>query len=278
LKCIINDSIKEDKQVGYTTKFWGELYFDSPIDVKLKDYINKFSEIRHMKQNNKEIMKQNSEWERHCFNGLLGVEGAYYLGSPSAERLRGERIEEWLLRTYQDKCIIDYNNPPTGVPGLWCDWYINNRGNLEWTGREKFYNYVEWLEYLIKHFFSPEGYFLNGELVFRGERDEDGGFIIVSNNRVKVRCLNDRPERGFVPKTEQWNKIDKWEHKHMEKKHKNKISPNFEYVFGETYLGAMGSVRCNTCCERAMNMSHGKTAEYKRICNELGAEYIIGEV
>lgn len=35
-------------------------------------------------------------------------------------------------------------------PGIWCQWIINDDGCLCWNSGEKFYNYVEWLEYLKK--------------------------------------------------------------------------------------------------------------------------------
>ena len=39
------------------------------------------------------------------------------------------------------------------VPGIWCDWCIEDEV-LIWNGSEKFYNYTDWLKFLIKHFFK----------------------------------------------------------------------------------------------------------------------------
>jgi hypothetical protein len=86
-------------------------------------------------------------------------------------------------------------------------------------------------------------------------------------------------DRGFNPSLEQWDSIDNWQQKHMQKKHKNNpMLTDFEYSFSDTSLGKMGSAKCNICCKRAMNMSHGNTEEFQRICKELDAEYFIGEV
>ena len=60
---------------------------------------------------------------------------------------------------------------------------------MEWDGGEKFYNYVEWLEYLIKNFFEPWGYSLNGSVNWQGEEDEDNGTIVVKHNEVKASHL-----------------------------------------------------------------------------------------
>jgi hypothetical protein len=83
--------------------------------------------------------------------------------------------------------VINYNQPPDGQPTLWCDWVITeDRKFLEWNGSEKFYYYVEWLEYLIQHFFKVWGYVINGEVKFRGEDFDDCGRIVVVDNKIGV--------------------------------------------------------------------------------------------
>ena len=69
-------------------------------------------------------------------------------------------------------------------PGYWCQWIINEEGELEWDGGEKFYCYDEWLRYLIKNFFEPEGYVLNGIISFQGEDSEDFGELQIVDNKV----------------------------------------------------------------------------------------------
>jgi len=56
-----------------------------------------------------------------------------------------------------------------------------------WDGGEKFYNYVEWLKYLINHFFEKWGVKLNGEVYWKGEDGEDMGKIVVKDNWVIVK-------------------------------------------------------------------------------------------
>jgi hypothetical protein len=83
--------------------------------------------------------------------------------------------------------VLDYNRPPDSQPGLWCQWEPNETGTqLEWNGAEKFYNYTEWLQYLIKNFLTPWGYTLKGKVTWQGENDDDVGFIVVYNNRIFV--------------------------------------------------------------------------------------------
>ena len=52
-------------------------------------------------------------------------------------------------------------------PGIWCQWIINSNGRLLWSGGEKFYFYIEWLQYLIDEYFKPQGYELNGKINYR---------------------------------------------------------------------------------------------------------------
>lgn len=78
--------------------------------------------------------------------------------------------------------------PYVDVPSFYCQWIPTADGwGLEWDGGEKFYNYVGWLEHLIKKFFIPWGIKLNGEIEWEGEESGDLGKIIVTNNVVEVK-------------------------------------------------------------------------------------------
>ena len=78
------------------------------------------------------------------------------------------------VRHYQD-----------GYPGIWCQWIIKD-GVLVWDGSEKFYNYTEWLQYLIDNYFTEWKVLLNGQIEFQGGRIEDRGLIKVTNNIIEV--------------------------------------------------------------------------------------------
>ena len=160
--------------MGYTTWFDGTLQFNKPVTDELKNFINEFANIRHMKRDVEKIKELNPNWNLYGYKGNLGNEGEYYIGGSG------------LYGQDKDESVINGNYPPKGVPGLWCQWIINEDGELEWDGGEKFYEYVEWLEYLIYHFFEPEGYVLNGDISFNGEDDEDLGIIHVVDNEVNL--------------------------------------------------------------------------------------------
>ncbi len=71
------------------------------------------------------------------------------------------------------------------VPGLYCQWIASEDGNfIEWDGGEKFYDYIEWLQWLVVNFFQPKGYVLNGSIEWEGEDNKDVGTIVVKDNIV----------------------------------------------------------------------------------------------
>lgn len=72
-------------------------------------------------------------------------------------------------------------------PDIWCQWIPARSDRLAWDGGEKFYNYVEWLEFLIAHFFNRWGYTLSGSVTWQGEEHGDIGTILIEDgNEVKV--------------------------------------------------------------------------------------------
>lgn len=162
--------------MGYTTDFYGSLSFNKPVEDWLVEYINRFGDTRRMKRDVEKLKTTFPDWEKHCFNGDIGPEGAFFVGG---EGFMGQDV---------DPSIVDYNRPPAGQPGLWCQWIINVDGELTWDGGEKFYHYIEWLEYLIDKFFAPLGYILNGDIEWQGEGYEDFGTIHVVNNIVTEKC------------------------------------------------------------------------------------------
>ena len=161
--------------MGYSTWFDGSLSFNKPVSDQLKEYINRFSATRRMPRDNDKIKEVYPNWRELCFFGELGNKGEYF--APIGNCWGQEN----------DGTVLDYNSYKESVhPGLWCQWIIDDNNELVWDGGEKFYNYVEWLEYLIKHFFAPLGYVLNGDITWEGEDSDDLGTIHVVGNDVNV--------------------------------------------------------------------------------------------
>lgn len=161
--------------MGYSTDFYGSLSFNKPVTEQLKEYINRFSATRRMPRDNDKIKEVFPNWRELCFFGELGNKGEYF--APQSNCHGQEK----------DESVVDYNGYKESVhPGLWCQWIINDDGELEWDGNEKFYNYEEWLDYLIDNFFEPLGYVLNGDIEWQGEAGDDIGTIHVVDNIVSM--------------------------------------------------------------------------------------------
>lgn len=195
--------------MGYTTDLYGKLSLSRPLTDKEYEYINKFSGTRRMKRDVNKLMELHQGKHGFPFDSLegktaeeiYGKEGAYFIGGTG---MCGQDFDE---------TVIDGNTPPGQLsysgweksyaeffqeeqkminsgecqPGLWCQWIINEDNELEWDGGEKFYEYTNWLKYLIKNFFEPWGVFLNGEIEWQGEDRDDFGKIIVVDNEVEER-------------------------------------------------------------------------------------------
>jgi hypothetical protein len=144
--------------MGYTTEFSGKFNLNKKLDDKLHLFLVKFSDSRRMGR------KLPPEYG---IDGEFFVDGSGCVGSPDANK----------------DSIIDYNAPPSTQPGLWCQWKPTADGMaIEWDGGEKFYDYREWIVYIIQNFLHPAGYILNGFVSYRGESARDYGGLIIKDN------------------------------------------------------------------------------------------------
>jgi hypothetical protein len=156
------------ESVEVTPAFWA-LFGLKPEHAA---YLVQFTETRRMKRDPAKAARI-PDPVREAVGLPLGEEAAYFVGGKG------------VFGQDPDESILDDNEPPAGQPGLWCQWQSSeDRTAIIWGGGEKFYAYVEWLEYLIEHFLTPWGYILNGEMKWQGEDEADRGTITVKNNRV----------------------------------------------------------------------------------------------
>lgn len=161
--------------MGYTTDFNGEFELNKPLAENHAAYLSKFAETRRMKRSAIAASRL-PDTVREAVGLSVGDDGEYFVGGV------GYAGQD------NDVSVIDHNSPPNHQPGLWCQWVPNDDGSaIVWDGGEKFYAYVEWLEYLIKNFLAPWGYVLNGEVEWIGEDSNDRGKIVVKNNTVKTK-------------------------------------------------------------------------------------------
>jgi hypothetical protein len=179
--------------MGYTTDFQGSFTFDREVSEEHVNYINAFSETRRM-QRAFLLAATLPDPKRIAALLPIGPDGGYFVGGAGAY---GQDY---------DPSVLEYNTPPQGQPGLWCQWVIEEN-ELQWNGGEKFYHYDEWLEYLIEHFFKPWGYVLNGKVAWQGEDINDRGTLILKDNVLTVKQLVEKEEEEEEEEEEEdWHK------------------------------------------------------------------------
>lgn len=155
--------------MGYDSTFIGSIDIEPPLNQQERDYLTKFAGTRRM----------------HRTGGPYFVDGEGEFG-------QGRGPDD----------IMNYNRPPEGQPGLWCQWVPVGLDWIEWDEGEKFYNAAEWMLYLIDHFLKPgahastsgdsqfDGFtfdhVLNGTIQVQGEDPEDRWDLVVRNNVVSV--------------------------------------------------------------------------------------------
>ncbi len=160
--------------MGYTTEFRGQFQLDRPLAPEHRTYLIMFASTRRMRRSEFKV-RQLEDPVREAVGLPVGPQGCYFVGGGG---FAGQD---------EDASVSDANQPPDDQPGLWCQWVPTEDGaGIEWDGGEKFYSYVEWLEYLIAHFLAPWGYRLNGRVRWRGEEFDDIGTIVVEDNEVST--------------------------------------------------------------------------------------------
>lgn len=159
--------------MGYTTDFTGRFELDKPLIAVHSDYLRAFGQTRRVKRDAAKTAEL-PDPVREMAGLPVGIEGEYFVGAT------GDFGQEYTPD------VIDDNCPSETQPGLWCQWTpTEDRTAIVWDGGEKFYHYIEWLEYVVKNFIEPWGYKLNGRVHWVGEDSDDSGVIRVIDNVVE---------------------------------------------------------------------------------------------
>lgn len=196
--------------MGYHTNFDGQFAVTPPLKPEHQAYLEAFNRSRRMKRD-AAIAETIPDPVRIAAGLPIGYEGAYFVGTANDN-----------MGQNHDASVLSGNEPPgtpvvppanpanamadwsqryaTGLalkevaldlglaqPGLWCQWRPNDTGTaIEWDEGEKFYDYIEWIEYLVAHFLAPWGYRLEGEVYWDGEETDDRGIIRIKDNVVEI--------------------------------------------------------------------------------------------
>ena len=85
----------------------------------------------------------------------------------------------------------EWPDPPTRG---YNQWRITEDGTgVEWDQEEKFYDWKEWLQYMIDKVLAPRGYTLTGSVEWSGESRADVGLLVIEKGKAKRRPLPAKP-------------------------------------------------------------------------------------
>jgi hypothetical protein len=193
--------------MGYTTDFDGSFKLSRPATAEEREYVNRIADTRRMQRDVNKLMELYKGEHGNPFaidktnaDKVYGFKGEYFAmndgdmgqgndgsvidhNAASGEIAWKDYSGDWEKRDEMQKAI---NADIIKQPGLWCQWRLDDETTLSWDGSEKFYNYIEWLQYLIAHFFEPWGIKLNGECYWQGEDNSDMGKIEIINNVINI--------------------------------------------------------------------------------------------
>lgn len=193
--------------MGYSTDFFGSFKLSRPATAEEREYVNRIADTRRMQRDVNKLMELYKGEHGNPFakdktnaDEVYGFKGEYFakddgnmgqssdksiidFNSASGEIAWNDYNGDWAKRDEMKKAI---NADKIKQPGLWCQWRLDDETTLSWDGSEKFYNYIEWLQYLIVHFFEPWGIKVSGEVTWQGEDSNDMGKIIVTDNVIEI--------------------------------------------------------------------------------------------
>jgi hypothetical protein len=176
--------------MGYTTHFQGTFGLDRPLNQAQIEYLIAFRMSGHCACY-ESVLQDFPDPLREAVGLPVGPEGAYFVNSPPASSFVNGKLRRAEQGAF-DVAVIKPPRPASGQPGGWCDWRPSSDGSrIECDKNNKFYFYIDWLEYVIEHFLGRWGYVLNGDVSWAGEDVRDLGTIKVRQNVVIVEGNTD---------------------------------------------------------------------------------------
>lgn len=129
--------------------------------------------------------------------------GKFYLDKP----LDSETYELlWALWEKYDTDSFPGEPPNRYESWRFCQWIpTEDRMHIEWDGGEKFYKYLEWINYINDEILIPRGYILSGSVSYQGEDDEDFGAICFDESICKT--INNSQIKKLVEEINRKDKI-----------------------------------------------------------------------
>lgn len=95
---------------------------------------------------------------------------------------------EVILRFNELDGIDGRETDDVDMPDGYNQWVLTkDLRHIAWDGNEKFYGYVEWLQYIIDKVLLPNNLFLSGSVAYAGEDAKDNGILTIEADKVVQR-------------------------------------------------------------------------------------------
>ena len=161
---------------SYNTTFIGAFKINKKLDKYVANLINGITTTRRMKRDISKLAKK-FNISNELAQMKYGIDGEFYYDTSDFKKFGQSN----------DNTIIDINSPPGDQPGLWCQWYYFEDANeIRWDQSDYFYNYVEWIKYIIEKILKPRNYNLDGKIKWKGDDPCDKGEIQIKSNKLRV--------------------------------------------------------------------------------------------
>jgi len=185
--------------MGYTTDFQGRFECHPPLDQDQVNYLQAFNNTRRMARN-PDLLDQDPL--REAVGLPAGRFGDFYVagtgsfGQGDEPNILGHNTPPGHKIVRNDLVVsVGYGSrrDPRIQPGLWCQWTATDDGTaIVWDGGEKFYNYIEWLQYLQAQILSRWGVKLSGSVQWFGEDMNDFGVILAQEGTIRATAHDRR--------------------------------------------------------------------------------------
>jgi len=106
------------------------------------------------------------------------------------------------MATYEGIFDRDARFTVSGMPDSYLQWVPSeDLKAIVFDGNEKFYDYTEWLKWVIDNWIVKWGITANGEMLWSGEQTSDNGVIRVINNVVEAVSNQQKQPKSRQPLT-----------------------------------------------------------------------------
>lgn len=177
--------------MGYYTDFDGHFTITPPLQDRHEAYLQVWLPMEH-RAYYEDKLKDIPDPLREAVGLPIGPEGVYAtcVESPDEHWTKDGIVLE--PRTIGEREELRHLTPDTAAwcPTRYCYWTVESddtgRCELQAPQSGKVYSYQEWLLFLLKKFFVPWGYTLNGQVNWNGEDRTDMGVMRIEDNVLSV--------------------------------------------------------------------------------------------